>query len=227
VSDRPTVGPIDAARLDPAGALAEAADACSRRGFIAIAGAGALALGIPVAASAKDAAANDTAILNFALVLEYLQAAFYTEAERLNALTGHTAATARQLGAVERAHATALQQALGDTADPRPFLDFQGATEDDDLFVQAAVAFEDLGAAAYKNQLTRISTPAYLSAAASIHSVEARHAAWIRYVAGVAPAADALDDPISDADARELVARTRFVRPRPTTVARRAPAFTG
>jgi hypothetical protein len=227
VSDRPTVGVIDAERLDPAGAVADAADACSRRGFMALAGAGALALGIPVAASAKDAAANDTAILNFALVLEYLQAAFYTEAERLNALTGHAAATARQLGAVERAHATALQQALGDAADARPFFDFQGATEDDDLFVQTAVAFEDLGAAAYKNQLTRISTPGYLSAAASIHSVEARHAAWIRYVAGVAPAVDALDDPISDADARALVARTGFVRPRPATVARRAPAFTG
>ena len=112
------------------------------------------------------------------------------------------------------------------TADPRPFLDFQGATEDDDLFVQAAVAFEDLGAAAYKNQLTRISTPAYLSAAASIHSVEARHAAWIRYVAGDAPAADALDDPISDADAR-AGGQDRVRATRPTTVARRAPAFTG
>ena len=46
-------------------------------------------------------------------------------------------------------------------------------------------------------------------------------------MAGVAPAADALDDPIADADARALVARTGFVRPRPATVARSAPAFTG
>ena len=112
MNGRRAAGLIDAARLDPAGALAGAADACSRRGFIAMAGAGALALALPAAASAKDAAANDTAILNFALTLEYLQAAFYTEAERLNALTGQSAATARQLGAVERAHATALQQAL-------------------------------------------------------------------------------------------------------------------
>ena len=52
--------------------------------------------------------------------------------------------------------------------------------------------------------------------------MEARHAAWIRYVAGVAPAADALDDPIADADARALVAHTGFVRPRPATSAQRA-----
>ena len=149
MTGQPTVGALDPARLDPAGALAEAADACSRRGFIAMAAAGALALAVPAAASAKDGAANDAAILNFALTLEYMQAAFYTEAERLNALTGEAAATARQLGAVERAHATALQQALGDKAGPRPFFDFQGATEDDDLFVGTAVAFEDLGAAAY------------------------------------------------------------------------------
>ena len=59
VSGRRAAGLIDAARLDPAGALAGAADGCSRGGFIAMAGAGALALALPAAASAKDAAADD------------------------------------------------------------------------------------------------------------------------------------------------------------------------
>lgn len=181
---RSRVGAIDAATLDPAGAVLAAADRCSRRAFLGMAGAGALALAVPGAVSAKDAAANDTAILNFALTLEYLQAAFYTEAERLGALTGQAADTARELGAVERAHVTALQQALGAKASPRPFFDFQGATEDDTTFIRTAVAFEDLGTAAYKNQLTRISTPAYLAAAASIHSVEARHAAALNKLVG-------------------------------------------
>jgi len=220
---------FDPSGIDPSGAIAEAAEACTRRRFIAGAGGGALLLGMPGAALAKRAgtADRDTAILNFALTLEYLQAGFYTEAERMKALKPAAARTAKVIGGVERAHVTALRSALGAKAGKRPFFDFKGATEKDAAFLQAAVAFEDLGAAAYKQQLTRITEPAYLSAAASIHTVESRHAAWIRFLAGVEPAADALDPPIADADARRLVARTGFIRPRPRTTARRSPSFTG
>lgn len=219
--------PIDLARCDSSGSLAEAAERCSRRAFLAGAGAGALALAAPASLRAQETAAADVAILDFALSLEYLQSAFYTEAERLGALTGNAARTAAVIGAVERAHVTALQRVLGDKASPRAFFDFQGATEDDDLFLATAVAFEDLGTAAYKNQLTRIRTPGYLAAAASIHSVEARHAAWIRYIAGVDPVADDLDDPLDDTTVRDLVADTGFVRARPATRASAAPRFTG
>ena len=65
-------------------------------------------------ASGADAAAVDDAdILNYALALEYLQAAFYTEAERRGALRGGLAEQARVVGAHERAHVTALQDELG------------------------------------------------------------------------------------------------------------------
>ena len=122
---------------------------------------------------------------------------------------------------------TALQHALGPAATHGPLFDFRGATEDDETFLRTAVAFEDLGTAAYKQQLTRITTPAYISAAASIHTVEARHAAWIRYIAGVQPAVAALDDPIADSEAKRLVAGTGFTRPRPVTTSQSAPPFTG
>lgn len=221
--------PFAPAVVDPSGAIAEAAHACSRRRFITGAGTGALALGMPGAALAQRAgrAGADAAILNFALTLEYLQAGFYTEAERMGALKGQAARTARVIGGVERAHVAALRAALGRRAVAKPFFDFKGTTEDDDMFLRTAVAFEDLGTAAYKQQLTRIAAPGYLAAAASIHSVEARHAAWIRFLVDAPPAADALDAPIADADARRLVAATGFIRPRPRTSARRSPAFTG
>ena len=200
----------------------------SRRGFLAgAAGAAALAAGLPSATLGQAGTTTDIDILNYALTLEYLQAAFYTEAERLGALGMAGARAAKTIGAVERAHVTALQRALGPAATHGPLFDFQGATEDDDTFLRTAVAFEDLGTAAYKEQLTRITTPAYISAAASIHTVEARHAAWIRFIAGVQPAVAALDDPIADDEAKRLVAGTGFTRPRPRTTARTPPPFTG
>lgn len=219
---------IDLGAIDPSGAIAEAAHRVSRRGFLAgAAGAAAVAAGLPAGALGQDGKKTDIEILNFALTLEYLQAAFYSEAERLKALGALAAGAAKKIGAVERAHVTALQRALGPAATLGPLFDFQGVTEDDEAFLRTAVAFEDLGTAAYKQQLTRISTPAYISAAASIHSVEARHAAWIRFIAGAQPAAAALDDPIADSDAAQLVAGTGFTRPRPRTTARTPPSFTG
>ena len=98
---------------------------------------------------------------------------------------------------------SALQDALGSAAVKRPSFDFGGVTEDEDAFIKTAVAFEDLGTAAYKGQAYRIDSDALLAAAVSIHSVEARHAAWIRYLAGAPPASSALDEPKSMSEVRQ------------------------
>ena len=91
----------------------------------------------------------------------------------------------------------AFREVLGSRAVKRPRFDFRGATEDAERFRKTAVAFEDLAVAAYKAQAPLIQSRAYLVAALAIHSVEARHAAWIRRLAGVVPAADAFDEPRS------------------------------
>lgn len=176
----------------------------------------------------EASASDDIAILNFALTLEYLQADFYTEAERIGALGRDLAVIPRQLGAVERAHVAALKKAIGKSAVSRPTFDFRGTTEEAQRFLKTAVAFEDLGVAAYKGQAPRLKSRALLASAISIHSVEARHAAWIRYLAGFTPASGALDEPLSGKRVKKIVASTRFVGAAPKTTKKKAsPRFAG
>ena len=167
------------------------------------------------------------AILNYALTLEYLQAAFYTEAERLRKLGPKAANAARVVGAVERAHVTAFRGALGAAAVKRPRFDFQGVTEDQQKFLKTAVAFEDLAVAAYKAQAPKLDSRSLLAVAVSIHSVEARHAAWMRHLFGIVPAANAFDEAIDKPEILRIVQSTRFITSTPTTTAQGDPEFTG
>jgi hypothetical protein len=225
---------VDLDAVDRDGALREARAGLTRAdllagGATAAASAAVLALARPGRASA--ASRRDTAILRYALSLEYLQAAFYTEAERLGAMTGRPAEITRVLGGVERAHVRALRDLLGRQAPSRPRFDFQGATEDDEAFVRTAVAFEDLSVEAYKAQAVRIQDDRILTAAAGIHTVEARHAAWMRRLYRRPPAERAFDRPRDAQEVTRLVADTEFVvqearRPR-TERRRRSPRFTG
>jgi rubrerythrin len=162
----------------------------------------------PAVADARD---SDVAILNFALSLEYLQAAFYSEVERMKVLHGELARQARTVGAHERAHVAAFRKVLGAKAIKPSHFDFRGATEGPEKFRRTAVAFEDLAVAAYKGQAPKIHSQAYLAAALGIHAVEARHAAWIRRLAGVVPAPTAFDLPRSRASATQIVGSTHFV----------------
>jgi Ferritin-like domain len=187
--------------------------------------AGSAALAAAGRADAADEPEGDVGILNYALTLEYLQAAFYTEVERINAVTGQAAHLARVVGGHERDHVRALRKVLGSQAVPRPTFDFRGATESQNAFVRTAVAFEDLGVSAYKGQAPRISSPAYLSFALAIHAVEARHAAWIRRIAGVLPAQSAFDQPATAEHVLEVVNSTHFILG--PTQANGMPGFTG
>jgi hypothetical protein len=172
----------------------------------------------------EDESPRDISILNFVLNLEELQAIFYTETERNKILHGPLAQQARVVGAHERAHARALRKVLGRHAVKQAHFDFGGTTEDPDAFRRTAVAFEDLSVAAYKAQAPKIVEREYLVSALAIHSVEARHAAWIRRLAGKTPVEGAFDEPISRAKTTEIVDRTHFVMAMTST---KGPKFTG
>lgn len=224
------MGELSFDRLDVDGALGEAAERAgvvTRGTFLAGALGGTAALVGLAAEPAAAQTARDVAILNYALTLEYLQAAFYTEAERMGALRARAAEAAEVVGAVERAHVKAFKDVLGSKAVKRPSFDFQGTTEDQNAFLKTAVAFEDLAVEAYKGQAPRLQTNSALAAALAIHSVEARHAAWMRYLFGVEPATRAFDQPRSKQQITRVVESTNFISSSPSTQRKRTPRYTG
>lgn len=225
---------LELGELDADGAIADAVGQVwgdSRADFLrkAVLGSGVLLAGLSAVASPARAQVGktDASILNYALVLEYLQADFYSEAERLKTLKGKTARQARVVGAHERSHVKALRGVLGRAAVKKPSFNFRGVTEDAGAFRRTAVAFEDLAVAAYAGQATRIEGKPYLVAALGILSVEARHASWIRRIAGRAPAARAFDEPRSKSDVLKLVEATRFISSGARTTGKGRPRYTG
>jgi hypothetical protein len=171
----------------------------TRRRFVigALVGSGAVTAGVVASGehSRADAAsaAQDIKILNFLLTLEYLQVEFYRRAIASGALTGELRQFAETVGAQERQHVALLRKTLaGFAKKPPAFVSFHGATKDPQSFRRAALAIEDLGAAAYIGQGANLTTVS-VSTAATITAVEARHAAWIRDLAGELPAPRAAD----------------------------------
>lgn len=178
-------------------------------GAVLLAGGAAVGVVAPMAGSAQGAG-RDEAILNFALELEHLQAAFYARAVDEGALDGDLAEFARIASQHERAHVAALQVALGAAATPAAEFDFGATTSDPDEFLRTAVVLEDLGVEAYNGQAANLSARAR-GTTAGIVSVDARHAAWIRSLAGQVPAARPVDAGRPAADVRADVEATGFV----------------
>ena len=227
---RPTLEQIDAD-----GAIQEVlADAggATRAEFLRTAGLGSAALlaGLSEPALGQPGRARDTAILNYGLVFEYLQAGFYTEAESLGTVRSMRAEQetwARTLGAHERAHVRILRDVLGRRAVAKPFFDYRGVTEDAGAFTRTAVAMEDLTVALLGGQAPRVSDRGLRAAFFSLLTVEARHAAWARRILGFRPVVAAFDEPKSLAEVDRVVRSTRFLVSRPRREGRGSPRFTG
>ena len=94
-----------------------------------------------------------------------------------------------------------MKGVLGSAAEDEPRYDFGDAITDADAFADASGRLEDLAVAAYNGQAGNVSPEAF-AAAARIVSVEARHAAWIRSIAGRDPAPDTTDEPMTAAQVR-------------------------
>jgi hypothetical protein len=167
--------------------------------------------GLPRFAYSAPSPAQDVRILNLVLLLEYLEAAFYADAVRRRGLTGELRQFARVVGGHERAHVAFVSKTLGNAARKKPTFSFGAATKDPAKFTAAALALEDLSVAAYNGQAANL-TKGALAAAARIVSVEARHAAWIRYIAGEVPAPQPTDQPNTADQVTAAIRRTKFVK---------------
>ena len=155
--------------------------------------------------------ASDVAILNFALTLEYLEAAFYGEAVKMGNFSGDVGKFAKIVSAHENDHVAFLKGALGTAAVKKPTFDFKGTTTDEAKFKATAQVLEDTGVAAYLGQVGNIKTPKIVLAAASILPVEARHAGWIRSINGVSGAPRAFEAAKTKAQILAAVKGTGFI----------------
>jgi Ferritin-like domain len=226
---------INLHEVDADGAVREAADAVAgdtRLSFLkkaGIAGGAAMSGGAVLSALAPGAFAashhgrppasfgkGDVGILNYALTLEYLEAAFYNGATAANlALSAQGSAFLRLVTKDENAHVAFLKKALGHKAVSEPKFDFKGTNTDAAMFMATAQVLENTGVHAYSGQALNIKTPAYVKAAVSILTIEARHAGVIGLLndpSGAAIAPDGpFDTPLTAAQVLKAVKGTGFI----------------
>jgi hypothetical protein len=223
MSDLITLEPADESALDRKSFL--------RRG--AAAGAGFVAGGVLISGLASPAmaqssiarrpsAANDVKIGNYALTLEYLEAAFYAAALSANIIQDPRVRKFAEVVAEHEAdHVTALKGLLGRRAVSSPEFDFSSVLTSEASFRSTAQVLEDTGVAAYAGQAPYIKQLAIARPALGIHSVEARHAAWIRFLngggeagaaAGDTPAPKVVDAPLGQRTVLRAVGRLGFIK---------------
>ena len=152
-----------------------------------------IALGTILQKAYGQTPTNAIDILNYALKLEYLEAAFYEKGLATADLIEEDGKAALMIiGGHETAHVNYIKTAIsaaGGTPDDSPEFDFTAAGAFPDVFTNydtflaVAQTFEDTGVRAYKGQAgTLMASNEVLFAALSIHSVEARHASHIRQI---------------------------------------------
>lgn len=155
--------------------------------------------------AADPAAPSVIDVLNYALTLEYLESAFYNAGTaKGTALIPAAAATNyfNQVTTDENNHVTFLKSvigSLGGTPVSPPEIDltagngsgdgpFKDVLTNYDTFLAVAQVFEDTGVRAYKGQAGfLLKNQVVLTAALSIHAVEARHASAIRQIRSQKP----------------------------------------
>jgi len=187
-------------------------------GVSALAVGGAFAGAIPSVARGQAIPQSDIAILNFALTLEYLEAAFYAQANQNKVLKGELNRFSTVVAQHENTHVQFLRKVLGAKAVAKPKFDFKDTVTDPAKFAATAQVLEDTGVHAYLGQVPNIKTKAVLIGAGRILPVEARHAAWIRDIRfsggttpDTTPAPGAFEDGFSKAKILAAVTATGFI----------------
>jgi len=139
-----------------------------------------------------------TDVLNYALTLEYLESYFYNQGTAASGLIpASDKSYIADITDDENHHVTFLQaviKQLGGTPVDSPKFDltagggkgngpFKDVLTNYQTFLAVAETFEDTGVRAYKGQAGNLlGNQVVLTAALSIHAVEARHASAIRYL---------------------------------------------
>src|ERR1700691_3022368 len=135
--------------------------------------------------NAVDFGEGDVSILNYAYALEQLEAAFYTQVTKTPYRNMDSADRDILTGIRDHeiAHRDFLKVALKKEAIPDLEVDFSTVDFNSrDSVLTTALTFENLGVGAYNGAGHLLKKEEYLLIAGKIVSVEARHAAAIRYL---------------------------------------------
>ena len=178
--------------------------ALAAAGAAAAGGAAASLVSLASARSAPALSARDREVLRFALLLERMQSALYDQALRAGRLSGEPHQFARVVGGQEQAHVRYLDELLGTHGAGTPRFDFGDAIHANDRFVALAITLEGTAVAAYNGEAENVSRVT-LRSLARVMSVESRHVAWARAIAGKLPAPVAVDRSISAAAAMKAI----------------------
>ncbi|KAI5449880.1 hypothetical protein NCC49_003996 [Naganishia albida] len=133
----------------------------------------------------QNAEINDVTILNYALTLEHLENAFYSQAlAKMDAAAFQAAGfptwvreRISQIAEHEASHVALLSGALGDAA-VQP-CEYTFPYTDPKSFTNLAALIENVGVSAYLGAAASIMDKTYLTVAGSILTTEARHQAWL------------------------------------------------
>ena len=197
----------------------------------AFAGTGALAFGPAATALASQTDATPVAgegepfagpidVLNYALTLEHLENAFYRDGLPIIGLEGisdfgyqdSVFDNLTEIGEHEAAHVSTLTEVitqLGGTPVTEGTYEF--GFSDVAGFLQVAEALEDTGVAAYTGAAQYlIESDELLTAALTIHGIEARHAAYLAVLNTGMPFPDAFNAPLTPAEVLEVA--TPFIQ---------------
>ncbi len=165
---------------------------------------------------------DDVAILNYALTLEYLEARFYQEGLdnigedalcNCNALEDDTYLQDRAFDELrtiqehEESHIETLVstiESLDGEPIEEPEFDFGLAVQYPMAFLGTAAQLEDIGVSAYAGAAPYIENEAVVAPALGIHSVEARHASFLRTLTGQTGFPAVIDEPRSRSEVLEL-----------------------
>ena len=159
---------------------------------------------------------TDLTLLNFALTLENLEAAFYTQGLAQfsstdfgnstllqnfgNVIGGDVYAYLSIIRDHEAQHVRTLQSlitSLGGTPAKPCSYNFGYKTADD--FLMVAATLENAGVSAYDGAMSQITTASLKTAAATIATVEARHSAYLNMLTNTLPFPASFDTPATSA----------------------------
>jgi rubrerythrin len=167
---------------------------------------GAVAAGPLVRRAFAQSGGGDVEILNFALTLEYLEAAFYERALDDVDLGSATREFAQTILDDENEHVDALAATirdLGGKPAKAPMVEFPFS--DEAAFLKLAQTLEDTGVSAYDGAAPAIRSKELLSTAGSIVQVEARHAARVRLARNAPPAPNAFDPALKQGEVLKAI----------------------